>query len=317
MEPQRKFEKQERNTPQILKTALLLAAIFVVLILVFIAATSLLPSFMGRCVAVVHIDTELTTQGEAPSLFSAGEPSSTDLATAINGLNQRDDVGAVVFVFDSPGGDVVATHEVYNAVKGLNKPTVSYIREMAASGAYYVASGTNYIISDPDAITGSIGVVTTFTDMSGLLEKVGVNVTSVASGDEKEIGSMYRPLSDEDYNITYAIVSQVFEEFEHIVVQNRGTRLNSALFAQVLDGRILSGTQAVQVGLVDQTGTEQDAIKKAADMAGISYTDPSQISVCDIPVTASDDDASGGILGSLSLFRLPGMDAQQTQLDYK
>ena len=315
MEPQRKFEKQEGKAPQILRTALLLAAVFVVLIIVFIAATSLLPSFMGRCVAVVHIDTELTTQGDPATLLSAGNPGSGDLARIITDLDKRDDVGAVLFVFDSPGGSVVATHEIYDAVKAMKKPRVSYFREMAASGAYYVASGTDYIISDPDAITGSIGVIATFTDMSGLLEKVGVNITSVTSGVHKDIGSPSRPMTDEERNITYSIVSEVFQEFKQIVLQNRGSRLDSALIAGVLDGRILSGSQAVKVGLVDRTGTEEDAIKKAADLAGISYTDPSEIRICEVPTRGQD----AGLLGSLSWFRLPQLGAAypQTNLDYK
>jgi protease-4 len=315
MEPQRRFEKPERKPPHILGTALLLAAVFVVLIIIFIAATALLPSFMGRCVAVVHIDTELTTQGDPATLFSQGNPGSQDLANIISGLDKRDDVGAVLLVFDSPGGSVVATHEIYSAVKAMKKPKVSYFREMAASGAYYVATGTDYIISDPDAITGSIGVITTYTDMSGLLEKLGINITSVTSGTHKDIGSPARPMTDEERNITYSIVAEVFQEFRQIVMQNRGSRLDSALFAGVLDGRILTGSQAVKVGLVDQTGTEADAIRKAADLAGISYTDPSEIRVCEVDTRGQD----AGLLGALSWFRLPQLGAsyQQASLDYR
>ena len=297
MEPNNRMQKRHVFP---FNTALLLLAGFVLLILLFIGFTSLLPSFMGKCVAVVNVDTPISIQGEQSSLFTSGYFGSEQLAQTFSDLDKRDDVGAVLIVFNSPGGSVVATREIYSAVKGMNKPKVSYFREEAASGAYYIASGTDYIVSDPDAITGSIGVITTFYDMSGLLEKVGINVTDITSGPHKDIGSPSRPMTDEERNITQALIGEVFNEFKQTVIDNRGARLNQDLFVQVTDGRILSGRQAAQVGLVDKTGSKKDALMKAADLANISYSSVDDIRVCEIPTHGEN----GAIISASSLFHL-------------
>lgn len=297
MRPKRKFEKSKSL---LYGTILLLIIGFIALIILFIGFTSLLPSLMGRCVAVVNVDVPLTIEGAPTTLFSQGYPGSEELATVFQSLDKRDDVGAVVIVFNSPGGSVVATREVYSSVKKMNKPTVSYFREVAASGAYYIAAGTDHIISDPDALTGSIGVVATFTDMSGLLDQLGVNVTTVVSGTHKDIGSPTRPMTSEEYNITYALVQEIFTEFKQVIVDNRGNKLDSVLFQKVLDGRILSGRQAKTVGLVDETGTKRDAVLKAADLANISYETYDDIRVCSVSTAREDV----GLLSAQSLYHL-------------
>jgi len=310
MEPNNRIQKK-RIFP--FNTALLLIAGFVLLILLFIGFTAMLPSFMGKCVAVVNVDTPISIAGEQSSLFTSGYYGSEQLASTFRALDKRDDVGSVLIVFNSPGGSVVATREIYSAVKEMQKPKVSYFREEAASGAYYIASGTDYIVSDPDAITGSIGVITTFYDMSGLLEKVGINITDVTSGPHKDIGSPSRPMTEEERNITQALIEEVFGEFKQTVMQNRGSKLQPDLFAQVTDGRILSGRQAVQVGLVDQTGSKRDALMRAADMANISYTSPDDIRVCEIATHGEN----GAIISASSLFHLLSSYASSPKLSFQ
>ncbi|MFH0884840.1 MAG: S49 family peptidase, partial [Candidatus Micrarchaeota archaeon] len=152
----------------------------------------------------------------------------------------------------------------------------------------YVASGTDFIVSDPDAITGSIGVISTFTDMQGLFEKVGINVTAIKSGPHKDIGSPYRNMSDEEFAIMQGIVDEVYGEFRGVVLENRGKKLNMNVFSNVTDGRILSGRQAFKAGLVDELGGKKDAIRKAADMANITYNDVSEIRICPIQTSTAD-----------------------------
>jgi protease-4 len=297
MRPTTKFEKKKSL---LYGTILLLIAGFIVLLILFAGFSAMLPSFMGRCVAVVDVDMPLTIEGAPSSLFSQGYAGSEELAAQFESLDKRPDVGAVVIVFNSPGGSVVATREVYSAVKRMDKPTVSYFREVAASGAYYVAAGTDHIVSDPDALTGSIGVVATFAEMSGLLEELGVNITTVTSGPHKDIGSFSRPMSEAEYNITKALIEEVFLEFKQIITDNRGSKLDAVLFNKTLDGRILSGRQANAAGLVDETGSKRDAIMKAADLANISYTKYSDIRIC--PSTNQRRDSS--LLSAESLFSL-------------
>ena len=260
---------------------LLLAVGFVLLIVFTFLLSEGFPDLFGQCIGVVSIGQELVTEGVPPGVFGEGTAGSEEIAAIIRGLNDRDDIAAVVFVINSPGGSVVATHEVYDAIQDVSRPKVAYFREVAASGGYYIATPTDYIVSDPDALTGSIGVVATFTEMSGLLDDIGVDVTTVQSGAHKDIGSMFREMSDEERAIFQALIDEVFEEFQSVVIENRGDRLDREAFDEILDGRVLSGRQAYRIGMVDALGRKQDAINKAAELAGI----PSEnIQTCDIPI---------------------------------
>lgn len=273
---------------------LLLGLVFLVFLGILLVS-SISTSFLGKCVAVMDIKNEITTHSES-SLFYESNPGSEEIANTIEKLNKRDDVGAVVFVIDSPGGSVVASREIYNAVKALNKPKVSYFREVAASGAYYIAAGTDYIISDPDALTGSIGVVMIMSDMSGLFSKLGVNFTTIKSGELKDIGTINRPMTDKERIIFQALVDEIFQEFKSIVVENRGSKLNRAKFEEILDARILSGRQAKEIGLVDALGTKKDAIEKAAQLANITDAEPH---ICEIMVSSN----SGRLFDSRTLIK--------------
>jgi protease-4 len=288
------------NAGLLIGTALALAFVFLLVIALFFVLSSFSPALLGQCVAVVDVDMPLSVEGSPASIFGgAGYPGSEELAGTIDGLNQRDDVGAVVFVFNSGGGSVVATREVYESVKTLDKPKVSYFREIAASGAYYVASGTDYIVSDPDALTGSIGVITTITSMEGLFEKLGINTTSITSGAHKDIGSPYRNMTEDERAIFQGIVDEIYSEFRGVVLENRKDRLNMALFNNVTDGRVLTGRQAFKVGLVDQIGNKRDAITKAADLANISYGSPEEIRICPVATSVAEP----GLFGVDSFVR--------------
>lgn len=313
MEPRfrRRSEKPKRTL--IIGTGLLLILTFLFIILLFFLFSSLVPSFVGQCVAVVEIGMPLSVEGIPPTLFSPGYLGSEELAFIIKELDERDDVGAVVLVFNSPGGSVVATHEVYRAVKDLDKPKVAYFREVAASGAYYVATGTDYIVSDPDALTGSLGVVATVGEMSGLLEKIGVNITTIKSGQHKDIGSPFRNMTSEEQQILQALVDEIHEEFMSVIVENRKGKLDMVRFEEVTDSRVLSGRQAVKVGLVDETGTKDDAIMKAAELANIPVVSVDEVRVCPVSTVTAD----GGLFSAEAILRMLQAKAGFPELSYK
>lgn len=302
------------NSGILVGTGLVLVVIFLVILALFYVLSSFNSSLVGKCVAVVNLDQEISVSGTPPSVFGGdGTFGSQELASTIESLNKRDDVGAVLFVVNSPGGSVVATHEIYDAVKNVTKPKVSYFREVAASGAYYVASGTDYIVSDPDAITGSIGVIATFTDFADLLQKVGVNVTAIKSGPHKDIGSEFRNMTPEEADILQTMINETYSEFRNIVITNRGSRLNLVKFNDIADGRILSGRQAYAVGLVDQLGTRKDAIMKAAELANITADTPDDVRLCPISTTIP----SGGLFGVESIIRSFQAKSDVPTLSYK
>jgi len=297
----------------ILGTGLALVLIFAALIALFFIFSAISPAISGKCVAVVNIDMPLSVEGAPSGLFDSGYPGSEELAQSIEAIDKRPDVGAVLFVFNSPGGSVVATREVYQSVKGLGKPKVSYFREVAASGAYYTATGTDYIVSDPDALTGSIGVISTFADMSGLLEKIGVNMTAIKSGPHKDIGSEYRNMTPEETAIMQGLINEIYLEFKGVVLENRKGKLDMSKFDEITDGRVLSGRQAQKVGLVDQVGNKKDAIMKAAQLGGIEASSPDDVRLCPVSTSTS----GGGLFDVQSVITRIQAGAGMPSLSYK
>jgi len=256
----------ERNYLYLGLGGLLLVALFIV----FAYSSS---PFQG-CVGVVEISGPIVSQGSDATLFSDGIKGSETIASEIESANERPDVKSVLVLIDSPGGSVVATREIYDALMSVNKSKVAYIHELGASGGYYVAAGTNYIMAHPDAITGSIGARMTLADMSGLFSKIGYNETSIKSGAMKDMGTPSRTLSEGETAVLESIVNESFAEFRQAVIDGRGKRLDMIAFEQVLDARIMTGRQAKKIGLVDETGDKKAAIKKAAELGGIKNNDP-------------------------------------------
>lgn len=272
---------------------MVLGGLFLVAVLVVLYYSAAPNSPLQGCVGVVEINGPIVSQDIPASLFSDQVIGSDTLASEIASADSRSDVKSVLVLIDSPGGSVVASTQLYNALHNLSKPTVSYINELGASGGYYAAVGTHYIIANPDAIVGSIGARATFEDLSGLFAKVGYNETEIKSGAMKDIGSYSRPMTPEEQAVVQQIVNESFYEFRDAVVQSRGGRLNGALFQQALDARIMSGRDAVKVGLVDETGDKQDAIMKAAQLGNITSDTPA---LCALSSTSGQR----GIFSSLS-----------------
>jgi protease-4 len=291
------FGKQKKDNTMLYGFILLLAAGFFVLVgLTFMFAGSFSPGF-GKCVAIVEIDGEIATKGLPMSLLSEGVPGSEDYAVTIEELNSREDVASVLFVINSPGGSVVAAHDIYYAIKSVEKPKVAYFREVAASAGYYIATPTDYIMSDPDTLTGSIGAVMTVAEMKGLFDKLGVNITNVVSGQYKDIGAPNKELTSDELAMLQVIVNESYQGFKSVILNERKGKLNVPLFEEIADGRVLSASQAKSVGLIDALGTKKDAINKAAELGGITE----EPRVCKIKVVPQGYD--GSLLGADSFMQ--------------
>ena len=250
-------------------------------------------SSFGGCVGVVEINGEIASQDAQPTLFSGGVKGSETIASEIEAANGRPDVRSVLVLIDTPGGSVVATRDIYDALESVNKSKVAYIHEMGTSGGYYVAAGTDYIIAHPDAITGNIGARVTLSDMSGLFEKIGYNETSFKSGAMKDMGTDARPVSAGEAAVFESIVNESFTEVKDAILKSRGAKLDMPAFETALDGRLLSGRQAQKIGLVDALGSKNDAIAKAALLGGIDSDDPP---LCEL----SSGSSGRSLLGSLT-----------------
>ncbi|MBL7063705.1 MAG: signal peptide peptidase SppA [Anaerolineae bacterium] len=176
-------------------------------------------------------------------------------------------IKAIVVSVNSPGGSVVASDEIYHALLEFEKPVVVWMSEMAASGGYYISCGGDHVFAHPGTLTGSIGVISQFFNAEGLMDKVGVDVVVIISGPSKDIGSPFREMTEEEQAIWEGIIDEVYDGFVEIVAQARGLPLENV--RELADGRVYTGQQALELGLVDEVGILDDAIAKAAELVGI------------------------------------------------
>ena len=220
----------------------------------------------GQAVAVIYAEGIISSGAEgAASNLSGVTPAriKADLRRAAADPS----VKAVVVRVNSPGGSVVASNEIYKMIKDFSKPVVFSFGETAASGGYYIACAGKWIIANPDTLTGSIGVISELFNADELMKKVGVQVIVIKSGANKDIGSSFRPMTDEEKILWQTIIDQAFDGFAQIVAQGRN--LPQDRVRQIADGRVYNGRQAKELGLVDQLGFLQDAIDKAGELGGI------------------------------------------------
>jgi protease-4 len=180
-------------------------------------------------------------------------------------------VKAIVIRIDSPGGGVVPSQEIHDAVKRIrdkhNKLVIASMGTVAASGGYYIAAATDRIVANPGTLTGSIGVIMELANVEGLMKKIGVESVVIKSGDHKDLGSPFRAMNGEDRRILQNVMDDVHSQFIEAVAAGRALDIKEV--RAVADGRIFTGRQAKTAKLVDELGDLNDAIKLAAEMGGI------------------------------------------------
>lgn len=178
-------------------------------------------------------------------------------------------IKAIVVRIDSPGGAVAPTQEIFDELEKTKKrkPLIASMGSMATSGGYYVASACEKILANPGTLTGSIGVIMQLSNVEELMKKVGVKGYNIKSGVNKDIGSPFQPLSSEGREILQSLVDNVHSQFISAVARGRG--MSEAQVRKLADGRVYSGAQAKELGLVDQFGTLDDAIELAAEKVGL------------------------------------------------
>jgi protease-4 len=180
-----------------------------------------------------------------------------------------DAVKAIILRIDSPGGGVGPSQEIYREVLKAKqkKKMVTSMGAVAASGGYYVACASDLIVANPGTITGSIGVIMQFSNFEELLKKVGIKGVVLKSGEHKDIGSPFREMTPEEKKIMQETLDNVHQQFIRAVADGRN--LDPAKVLPIADGRIMTGEQAKQLGLVDKMGNLDDAIEEAAKLVGI------------------------------------------------
>lgn len=194
-----------------------------------------------------------------------------DVIRQLRKYAKRSSVKAIVLRLDSPGGAVVPSHEIYEEVRRVRRqgtPVVASMGSVAASGAYYIACAADRIVANPGSITGSIGVVSEFASFQPLLEKIGIESTTITSGEYKDTGNPTRRMRPEERAYLQRTINDVYEQFVGIVVSGR--RLGADSVRALADGRIFTGQQAYANGLVDTLGTLDTAIRLAGTLGKIA-----------------------------------------------
>jgi protease-4 len=182
-------------------------------------------------------------------------------------------VKAMVLRINSPGGTVTASDIIYHELKSFkaarNIPIVASIMDVGASGGYYIASAADAVMAHPSSVTGSIGVIMLTVNARGLLEKVGVEANAVTSGPRKDMGSPFRQMLPEERAIFQSVIDSFYERFLHVVREGR-PNLSTEQIKKLADGRIYSGQQAKESGLVDEIGYLDEAVDLAKKKAGLT-----------------------------------------------
>lgn len=187
----------------------------------------------------------------------------------LDDFRRDDNVRAVVVRIDSPGGGVAASQELYTAIRRFRdaKPVVVSMGSVAASGGYYAALAADTIVANPGTTTGSIGVLLEAMQFAELMKKVGIVSEIIKSGEFKDTGSPFRKLTPREKKYLQSYVNDAFGQFVETVADERGMELGEV--RELADGRIFTGRQALDLGLVDLLGDQYEAFRVAGEMCDL------------------------------------------------
>ncbi|MFN0156758.1 MAG: signal peptide peptidase SppA [Bacteroidota bacterium] len=195
---------------------------------------------------------------------------SEDIVRQLKEHRENSSIKAILIRIESPGGGVVASQEIYEEVRKTRdsgKPVVASMGSVAASGGYYVACGASRLVANPGTLTGSIGVISEFLQLEDALTKLGVGVKVIKSGRLKDAGSPARAMTEDDEKYFQELIDDIHRQFVDVVERERSLEHEQAV--ELADGRVFTGIQAVELGLIDTIGTYEDAVQITADLAGI------------------------------------------------
>ena len=214
----------------------------------------------------------IEVNGVIASFDAAGLGGATMVSYVKQSLEQAladDSIKGILIAINSPGGEVTASDTLYQAVKAAaeKKPVAVYMASVAASGGYYIACGAQKIVANPTTITGSIGVIMSTLKYKELMGKVGIEPITFKSGALKDTLSGSRDMSEEERAYIQALVMKMYDRFVKIVAEAREGLTEEQLRNGIADGRVFLGTEAKEVGLVDEVGYLEDAIQVAKDLA--------------------------------------------------
>ena len=248
--------------------------LFVILMISFLAGS---PNQEARStersnqIAVIYIEGTITSGRSGSDFFSGPTAGSMTIMEHLRMAANDPTVSAVVLRFNTPGGSVAAAQEIATEIRRLREtgiPIVASMADVCASAGYYLASLADVIVANPGTITGSLGVFMQVANFEELYEKLGIEYTIIMSGEYKDMGATNRALRPDEREILQAMVDDIYQQFIETIAEGRNMPLERVM--ELADGRIYTGSQAKELGLVDEMGNYYDAISRAAELAGIT-----------------------------------------------
>lgn len=224
-------------------------------------------NFGGPVSAVIKIRGTIQ-EGQNSSWSSSQNPS--QIAAKIRDLAEDKNVHSLLLDINTPGGTVASVQDIYSALmyfKSKEKPVVAMFRDISASGGYYIAAAADKIVAQPGTITGSIGVIMQGANFTPLLEKIGVSFKPIKSAKHKDIGSPYREMTEEEEKLLQDMINDTYAQFFDVVKKSRPNIPEEKLRIYA-DGRVWTGNQAKELGLIDELGGITEAKKLLEQLTG-------------------------------------------------
>lgn len=217
-------------------------------------------------IAVLDVDGVLMNVRGRGGLFGPGENPVSLFTEKLDKAMADSSVKAVIVRINSPGGGVTASDIMYHQLQSFRRqrggPVIAMIEDVGASGGYYIACGSDHIMAHPTSVVGSIGTIVQMFSLSGTMKLIHLDAQAVVSGPKKDMGSPFKPLDPKDVELIQAMVDEYYETFLKVVGGGR-PKLNEEQIRKLADGRVYTGQQALDNGLVDSLGYMDDAIQLA------------------------------------------------------
>lgn len=224
---------------------------------------------------IALIDVEGLLQNARPTglLGAGGENPVSLFAEKLDKAANDKNVRAVLLRINSPGGGVTATDLMYDELRHFRertgKPVIAALLDVGASGGYYLACGADQIYALPTTVTGSIGVIMIAAEFSGTMQKIGVHVNVIKSGELKDMGSLFREMNEKDRAVFQGLIEGMYGRFLDVAARSRSAISRDRL-RQLADGRVFLGAEAKEAGLIDEVGTLRDALAGAKAASGLA-----------------------------------------------
>lgn len=226
-------------------------------------------------IALLYLTGMISEMSSGRGVFDYSEDPVSAITNRLQAVREDEKIRGVLLVIDSPGGSVTASDHLYREIVRFREetgvPVVTMMKQIAASGGYYVAAASDYIVAQPTTVTGSIGVIMFNFNVKGLMDKFGVEYIAIKTGKYKDLMSPFKAAEEEEISWMQIIVDQMLEQFVDAVQKGR-KNLSREQVLELTDGQIFIAKDALRLGLIDEIGYMESAVRVLSQMAGV--TDP-------------------------------------------